>query len=139
MGSLFYALVNGWYLGQWADYSSCLAAASDSQYILATVKGKYNGSITFTRGGIGKYSEGFSTRMGLCFPKQCSEDEVRGFTEDLIKSYAEGVNWEDVKVDYVRSSNYDIHQVDKLTNGALVFMIIMGLCWVMVIIGIVVE
>jgi hypothetical protein len=24
-GSIFYALMNGWYLGQWADYSTCLA------------------------------------------------------------------------------------------------------------------
>jgi len=39
VSSLFYALVNGWYLGQWADYSSCLTDAANSQYILATVKG----------------------------------------------------------------------------------------------------
>lgn len=68
-GSLFYALVNGWYIGQWADYSSCLADASDSQYVLATVRGNYTGGIEFTRGGIGKFTEGFGTRMGLCFPK----------------------------------------------------------------------
>jgi hypothetical protein len=29
-GSVFYGLLNGWYIGQWADYSSCLADASDS-------------------------------------------------------------------------------------------------------------
>ena len=29
-GSLFYILVNGWYLGQWADYSSCLVDAFDA-------------------------------------------------------------------------------------------------------------
>lgn len=31
--------------------------------------------------------------MGLCFPKQCKEEEVRDFTEDLIKGYAEGIGW----------------------------------------------
>ena len=76
MGSVFYALVNGWYLGQWADYSSCLVAAADSQYVLATVRGTYTGQIEFTRGGIGKYTDGFTTRMGLCFPKQCTVKEV---------------------------------------------------------------
>lgn len=69
IGSIFYALVNGWYLGEWADYSSCLADAADSQYVLATVTGTYAGTVDFTRGGIGKYTDGFSTRMGLCFPK----------------------------------------------------------------------
>lgn len=50
-GSFFYALVNGWYLGQWADYSSCLGDASDSQYFLATVNGDYGGPFEFSRGG----------------------------------------------------------------------------------------
>ena len=68
-GSLFYALVNGWYLGQWADYSSCLADATDSQYLLASVRGTYQGDIEFTRGGVGKFTDGFQTKMGLCFPK----------------------------------------------------------------------
>jgi hypothetical protein len=35
--------------------------------------------------------------MGLCFPKQCSIEEVRGFTEDLIKGYAQGVGWTDAQ------------------------------------------
>ncbi len=71
VSSLFYALVNGWYLGQWADYSSCLTDAANSQYVLATVSGNLdpNTKIQFTRGGQGKYSGGFTTSMGLCFPK----------------------------------------------------------------------
>jgi hypothetical protein len=68
-GSIFYALVNGWYLGQWADYSSCLGDATDSQYVLATVNGDYGGPFEFSRGGFGKYTGGFATHMGLCFPK----------------------------------------------------------------------
>ena len=104
IGSLFYALVNGWYLGEWADYSSCLADAADSQYVLATVRGSYKGAVDFTRGGEGKYTDGFTTRMGLCFPKQCTIDEVRSFTEELILGYASGVGWKDATVDYEAAS-----------------------------------
>ena len=68
-GSLLYALFNGWYLGQWADYTSCLTDATNSQYILATVSGDYKGALEFTRGGLGKFSPELTTRMGLCFPK----------------------------------------------------------------------
>ena len=103
-GSLFYALLNGWYLGQWADYSSCLADATDSQYVLATVSGDYKGPFQFVRGGEGKYTNGFTTRMGLCFPKQCTQDEVSYFTSDLIKGYAEGAGWTNVEVSYHMAS-----------------------------------
>ncbi len=48
IGSIFYALVNVWYLGEWADYSSCLADAADIQYVLATVRGTYDGTVAFT-------------------------------------------------------------------------------------------
>ena len=68
-GSLIYALVNGWYLGQWADYSSCMDGPTDSQYILATVKGEVDEYNRFSKGGMGKYTNGVDTRMGLCFPK----------------------------------------------------------------------
>jgi len=113
LGSIFYGLLNGWYLGQWADYASCLQAAADSQYVLATVKGQYNGAIEFTRGGIGKYTDGFTTRMGLCFPKQCTLDEVRYFTEELIRGYAEGAGWTGVSVDYHAASQYDDEQTSN--------------------------
>lgn len=128
IGSIFYPLVNGWYLGEWADYSSCLADAKDAQYVMATVTGKYKGSVDFTRGGIGKYTKGFSTRMGLCFPKQCSLDEVRYFTEDLINTYATGVGWQDVNIAYVAASN-DNQQQSQLSVGALItiLIIIIGL------------
>lgn len=106
-GSLFYALLNGWYLGQWADYSSCLADATDSQYILATVHGNYTGPYDFTRGGVGKFTDGFVTNMGLCFPKQCTKKEVSFYTHDLIKGYAEGVGWTNVEITYHMASNYD--------------------------------
>jgi len=111
-GSIFYALLNGWYLGQWADYSSCLADATDSQYILATVSGNYSGPFQFTRGGVGKFTDGFTTRMGLCFPKQCKSEEVRDFTESLIKGYAEGVGWTNISVDYHLASQSDAENAE---------------------------
>jgi hypothetical protein len=51
--------------------------------------------------------------MGLCFPKQCTKDEVIGFTKELIQGYAKGVGWtgvngkEDVDVEYSMSSQLD--------------------------------
>jgi hypothetical protein len=138
-GSIFYALVNGWYIGQWADYSSCLADAADSQYVLATVKGTYNGQIEFTRGGIGKFSNGFGTRMGLCFPKQCTLDEVRYFTEDLIKGYATGVGWSDVSVEYHPASNYDQTQTSEMQNGTKAFGCIIATAFLMVATGTLIE
>lgn len=103
-GSLFYALLNGWYLGQWADYSSCLMDASDSQYVLATVSGNYSGPYHFTRGGEGKFTDGLETKMGLCFPKQCTKEEVEYFTHDLIQGYASGVGWSNINIDYHTAS-----------------------------------
>ena len=65
MGSVLYVLFNGWYLGQWADYSSCLRDATNSQYVLADIQGIYKGDVEFTRGGYGKFSPNLSTRIGL--------------------------------------------------------------------------
>jgi len=42
LGSLFYILLNGWYLGNWGDYGSCLVDATEGQYIMATVSGDYD-------------------------------------------------------------------------------------------------
>lgn len=106
LSSAFYILVTGWYLGQWADYSSCLGDAANSQYVLASVKGNYEGQITFTRGGIGKFSDGFSTRMGICFPKQCSLQEIQNRFDDTIKSYAVGIGWTNVEVSYHDASKF---------------------------------
>ena len=43
--------------------------------------------------------------MGLCFPKQCSLDEIKYFTNDLIYNYAVGVGWSNISVEYSASSN----------------------------------
>ena len=69
-GTVFYVLLNGWYLGNWGDYGSCLADATYGQFIMATVHGDYDqkNKPLFTRGTYGKYSN-FTTRLGLCMPK----------------------------------------------------------------------
>lgn len=126
IGSLFYPLVNGWYLGEWADYSSCLADAQDSQYVMASVTGNYNGTVDFTRGGIGKYTKGFSTRMGFCFPSQCNKTEVDNFTRELITTYATGVGWEDVSIEYVTASKNNDEE-SKMTPGAVLVLSLLGL------------
>ena len=71
---------------------------------MATVSGNYTGPYHFTRGGVGKFTDGLSTRMGLCFPKECSASDVKYYTHDLIKGYAEGVGWTNVAVDYHMAS-----------------------------------
>jgi len=139
IGSLFYALVNGWYLGEWADYSSCLADAAESQYILATVSGQYKGEIDFTRGGEGKFTNGFSTRMGLCFPKQCTTEDVRTYTEELITGYATGVGWTNVSVSYYAASKNDQETSSSVTSGAIAFAVILALGLGLAVLGILVE
>ena len=138
-GSMFYALLNGWYLGQWSDYSSCLADADDSQYILATVTGNYTGPMEFTRGGIGKFTDGFTTRMGLCFPKQCSQDEVAYYTNDLIKGYAEGVGWQNVVVDYHLASEYDDEKASETQPGTYIILAILLIAILLMLVGTCVE
>jgi hypothetical protein len=59
-GSFFYIILNGWYLGQLGDFSSCEQSTTNGQYVLATVKGDYAGTFPFTRGSFGKYLD-FST------------------------------------------------------------------------------
>jgi len=66
--SIFYFLVNGWYLGQLGDYSSCRTFTNNGEYILATINGEYSADYPFMRGSYGKYID-FSTQMGLCVPK----------------------------------------------------------------------
>jgi hypothetical protein len=42
MGSIFYVLLNGWYLGSWGDYTSCVSDATFGQYVLVTIEGQYD-------------------------------------------------------------------------------------------------
>ena len=53
--SIFYFLVNGWYLGQLGDYASCRTFTNNGQYVLATINGDYSADYPFTRASYGKY------------------------------------------------------------------------------------
>ena len=67
-GAIYYLLVNGWYLGAWGDFDSCINGDTTyGQYILVTINGIYNQSAIYTRGSIGRFSN-FSTNIGLCMP-----------------------------------------------------------------------
>lgn len=77
--------------------------------------------------------------MGLCFPKQCSIDEVRYFTSDLITGYAEGVGWTNVKIDYHPASVYDLAQTDTTSGGAIVFGIVIATAFLLAGAGTLVE
>ena len=69
-GSLFYFLVNGLYLGQWGDYTSCMKDTTNGNFILATVNGNFKGDYEYQRGGEGKFVQ-FSTSIGICLPHVC--------------------------------------------------------------------
>lgn len=70
--------------------------------------------------------------MGLCFPKVCSEDEVRYFTEELILGYAKGAGWENATVDYHMASVSDDESASETRAGAIgagaILLIAFGLC-----------
>jgi hypothetical protein len=53
--TISYFIMNGLYLGQYGDYASCQTSAKDSQFLLATVTGQYDGPFPFDRGVFGKY------------------------------------------------------------------------------------
>ena len=55
MGSAYYLLVNGAYLGEFGDYSSCRISTTNGQYMLATLKGDYVLEYPYARGTVGKY------------------------------------------------------------------------------------
>ena len=80
-GSIFYILMNGWYLGGWGDYGSCLMDVYYGSYVMVTIDGDYDmkNQAVFTRGAMGKYRK-FSTGIGLCVPYQCQEDDLVGMT-----------------------------------------------------------
>lgn len=84
MGSIFYSLLNGYYLGAWGDYGSCVSDATYGQFVLVTLDGDYSPkNPLFTRGAFGKYSN-FSSRIGLCMPSQCNETDMRKMDDYYI-------------------------------------------------------
>jgi hypothetical protein len=106
MGSIFYSLLNGYYLGSWGDYGSCLSDATYGQYIMVTIDGDYSPkNPIFTRGAFGKYSN-FSSRIGLCMPQQCNMEDMRKMDQYYLWM-AGNASWENVTVSYRFSSRED--------------------------------
>ena len=75
---------------------------------MATVEGAYAGKYPLNKGVQGKYTNGLVTMMGICYPRWCEEDDIRYYTQDLIRGYAEGAGFKNVKVKYDMVSKYDV-------------------------------
>lgn len=76
--------------------------------------------------------------MGLCFPKQCTLDEVQFFTKDLIYNYAAGVGWTNITVEYNAVSN-DVDSQSQMTTGSYITFGILAIAFFFVIIGNIIE
>lgn len=141
-GSIFYAITNGWYLGQWADYTSCLTDATNSHYILAEVTGDYASDIEFVRGGAGKFttnSPNQTTRMGLCFPKQCSKEDVEEKMSGLIKGYSKNAGWENVEVTFTASTIESDNIKEASSNGLYALLAVLGVVLLLAAVGTLIE
>lgn len=141
-GSIFYAITNGWYLGQWADYTSCITDATNSHYVLAEVTGDYKSDIEFVRGGAGKYttnSPSQSTRMGLCFPKQCSKEDVEGKMNGLIEGYSKNAGWDNVKITYTASTVESDDIRESSSKGLIGLLAVLGAILLLAALGTLVE
>ena len=77
--------------------------------------------------------------MGLCFPKQCTSEEVSYFTSELIKGYAEGIGWENVSIDYHLASQYDDKQIEENKAGIGAFGVMMMITCGLVGVGTIIE
>jgi hypothetical protein len=73
-------------------------------YTLATVNGNQTSDFEFSRGGYGKFTNGLSTSMGLCYPQNCNATQIRNYTEELITSYATGIGFENITISYYEAS-----------------------------------
>ncbi len=69
---------------------------------MATITGTYNGTARFTRGGAGKFID-FSSRVGLCVPKQCTADDLQRIKGPELTQMALKAGWINVSVDFFLS------------------------------------
>jgi len=113
---LFYALVNGWFLGQWGDYGSCLMDTTNGTYVLANITGVYQGDYRFPRGGQGKFVP-YSTVMGLCVPNVCTDENLEKRLSNTIIRMANNSNWTNVSVSYYFASEDNADLKSAWTNG----------------------
>ena len=139
IGSIFYVVSSSWSIGNWADYDTCYYDAFDSQYVVATVEGLYIGKFPLNNGVKGKYTNGMVSMMGLCFPRQCSEGDIRYYTEDLISGYAKGSGFINVKVNYNMASKDDALQTEGKLRGLMLYGCIIGMAGSLVFLGTCIE
>jgi len=136
MGSIFYTLLNGYYLGAWGDYGSCVSDATYGQYIMVIINGTYSSKKPlFTRGAFGKYSN-FSSRVGLCMPSQCNEGDMFKLNS-YYQSMAVNAGWENdstLNVSYRFSSRDDVAQASQPMSGGMT--VVVASIIVMMVLGI---
>lgn len=139
-GSIFYVLLNGWYLGAWGDYGSCVADAKYGQYVLVTMEGDYDmqNQAVFTRGALGKYKR-FATHVGMCVPYQCSDVDMQSMNDHFM-SMAQNANWTDVSVSYKFSSRDDTEFNSKPSSvGMIVVLMFVAVMILVSVAGTIVE
>lgn len=138
MGSLYYALANGWYLGQMGDYATCHGEATNAQFVLAQMNGDYNADFPFSRASFGKYFD-FQAQVGLCFPKQCSTDEIKAAMDPLFTRWGAASNWSNTNISYAASSDLVAEGRQDMTGGQVAALIISLLLIVLIVVASIVE
>jgi hypothetical protein len=63
------------------------------------VNGQFNGNYVFTRGIQGKFFKELSYIIGMCVPKNCTQDDFNKLDPSLY-SMASNLNWTNVNVEY---------------------------------------
>lgn len=105
--------------------------------MLATIRGNYAGSADFTRGGAGK-NDNFSTFVGMCIPRQCNENDVRGL-DNHFTSMAAGANWTNVSVSYSFSSRDNQAKASNFTVGPIITVVVFGMLICLGVAGSIIE
>jgi hypothetical protein len=137
--AIFYLIVNGWYLGQLGDYSSCEVFTLNGSYMLADIAGDYSDiDYTFTRGTLGKYFD-FRTQMGLCVPRQCTTDEIYDVFAPLLTQFAENALWKEPTVTINPSMKYNEETAAHMTTGRMVAFSIIAILFLLVLVATVIE
>ena len=100
------------------------------------MKGNYIGKNLFTRGGIGKFHN-FSTFMGICIPRQCTQDDLNNYATEHFKAMAHFASWENVTVEFTMSSADKASM--KITLGVILMTTFISFMIFMAIVGFVVQ
>jgi len=54
--------------------------------------GDYDADFPFSRASFGKYYD-FQAQIGLCFPKQCTTDEIKSAMDPLFLRWGANSQW----------------------------------------------